>query len=420
MKLKNILYKNRFGKIIYNTFAQTFSRAIVLFISLFTTSFLTRKLGVEGWGNYVFLTSFILLLVSISDWGTQIIGVRELSKAKNSEKRKIIIASLFRLRFFLALGCFLIGLLAVLGLPLFEFLLVPSIVALLVVLLLSFDTNFEIVFQSLLRMDLKGILDIGYSLLFLTFSIYSLISGWGLLGVVSSWFASRLVIVFAGWYMASRLEFLRGKAKKSVVKKIFKESLPTGALLLMFTAYDRGVDTIFLKYYWGEAQVGYYGLSYKIYGNLVIPAYFLANSLFPILSKKDKDFLKLFKKGIILAGLGSLVLVIIGYFSAPLVVDLLGGEQFKPSSPLLRILVLSVPFAYLNHILGYSLIALGRQVSNLKIGALGLVWNMVLNILFIPRFAATAAGWITVSTEWLVFIASLITFLVIYKKGHLS
>ncbi len=420
MKIKNILNKNRFGKIIYNIFAQTFSRAIVLFIGLFTTSLLTRKLGVEGWGNYVFLTSFILLLVSVSDWGTQIIGVRELSQAKNSDKRRVIIASLFRLRFFLALGCFLIGLLAVVGLPLFEFLLIPSIIALFVVLLLSFDTNFEIVFQSLLRMDLKGILDIGYSLLFLAFSFFSLISGWGLLGVVGSWFAARLVIVFAGWFMTSQLEVLRGKAKKSVVKKIFKESLPTGALLLMFTAYDRGVDTIFLKHFWGEAQVGYYGLSYKVYGNLVIPAYFLANSLFPVLSKKDKDFSMLFKRGILLAGFGSLVLVAAAYFSAPLVIKLLGGDQFEVSSPLLRILVLAIPFAYLNHILGYSLIALGKQFTNLKIGALGLVWNMVLNFLFIPRFAATAATWITVSTEGLVFIASLVAFLIIRKKSNLS
>jgi len=410
MKTKKTVAKSHFKKIIYNTFAQTFSRAIVLLISLLTTSVLTRKLGVDGWGNYVFLTSFILLLVSVSDWGTQIIGVREISQAKSKLIKSQIIASVFRLRFFLALVCFVVGALAILGLPVFNSLLLPSLVGLLVVLLLSFDTNFEIVFQALLRMDLKGILDIGYSLLLLGFSLFALLSGWGLLGVIGSWFAARLVIVFAGWALASRLEILTGKSKKEYVFKIFKESLPTGALLLMFTAYDRGVDTFFLKYFWGEAEVGYYGLSYKIYGNLVIPAYFLANSLLPILSKKDSQFSGLFKKGLVLAGLGSILLVLTAYFFAPLVVGLLGGNQFAASGPLLRILVFSIPFAYLNHILGYSLIALGRQVTSLKIGALGLVWNLALNFIYIPQFAATAAGWITISTEGVIFIAYLLAF----------
>jgi O-antigen/teichoic acid export membrane protein len=410
VKIKKTAAKSHFKKIIYNTFAQTFSRAIVLLISLLTTSILTRKLGVEDWGNYVFLTSFILLLVSVSDWGTQIIGVREISQAKNKLVKGQIIASVFRLRFFLALACFVVGVLAVLGLPVFDSLLLPALVGLFVVLLLSFDTNFEIVFQALLRMDLKGILDIGYSLLLLGFSLFALLSGWGLLGVIGSWFAARLVIVFAGWALASRLEILTGKPKKEHVVKIFKESLPTGALLLMFTAYDRGVDTFFLKYFWGEAEVGYYGLSYKIYGNLVIPAYFLANSLLPILSKKDSQFISLFKKGLVLAGLGSILLVLTAYFFAPLVVGLLGGSQFFASGPLLRILVFSIPFAYLNHILGYSLIALGRQVTSLKIGALGLIWNLILNFIYIPRFAAGAASWITVSTEGIIFIAYLLAF----------
>jgi O-antigen/teichoic acid export membrane protein len=285
-----------------------------------------------------------------------------------------------------------------------------------VVLLLSFDTNFEIIFQSLLRMDLKGVLDIGYSLLFLGFSLFCLFSGWGLLGVVGSWFAARLVVVFIGWFLASKLEPLKGRPKTVIMKKIFKESVPTGALLLMFTAYDRGIDTIFLKYYWGEAQVGYYGLSYKVYANLVIPAYFLANSLFPILSKKNNQFLIFFKRGVLFAGLGSVLLVFTAYFTAPFIISLLGGDQFLFSGPLLKILAISIPFAYLNHILGYSLIALGKQIISLKIGILALVWNITLNFIFIPKHAALAASWITVSTEGLVFIVSLAAFLFSFKK----
>lgn len=415
MKIKTFLAGDRFGKVIYNTFTQTFFRGLVLLISLLTTSVLTRKLGVEGWGNYVFLTSFVLLLVSVSDWGTQIIGVREISQAKKGQKTKVI-ASVFRLRLLLALGCFFAGILLVLGLPVFKSILFSSLTSLFLVLVLSFDTNFEIIFQSLLRMDLKGALDVFYSLLFLSLALVSLLSGWGLLGVVSSWLAARLLTVLVGWLFASRLEILTGKPDKHLVGKIFKESLPTGTLLLLFTAYDRGIDTFFLKFYWGEAQVGFYGLSYKIYGNLVMPAFFLANSLLPILSQKDNQFLPLFKKGAILALLGSIFVLLISYAFAPLAVDLLGGKEFLLSSPLLRVLVFSLPFAYLNHMLGYSLIALGRQKISLAIGALGLVWNFVFNLVFIPRFASMAASWITVSTEALVFIVSLLAILSVFKK----
>jgi len=407
-------------RIFTNTLAQVASRVFFVLLSLVTTSALTRRLGPEGWGSWVFLTSFVLLLVAISDWGTQIIGVREVSRAKKKEKKEVIYASLFSLRLILALGCFLIGLGVILFTPLFKFLVLPAFISLVLVFLLSFDTSFEVVFQSFLKMGWKAFLDGVYAIAFLVFVLLSLFSGWGLVGVVCSWFLARGLVVFIGWRLSNKLLKLGGSPSKTVVRRLWRESLPTGALMIIFTAYDRGVDAIFLKHFWSETEVGFYGLAYKVYGNLVMLAYFLANSLFPVLSKRGKEFGRVFSWGIGLVLVGGVSLAVLVSLTAPWLISVLGGEEFRASVNILRILAFSLIFAYLNHILGFSLIALGRQKMSLVIGALALSWNLVLNWRFIPEFAAQAAAWITVSTEGLVFIFSALALFYWRKKAPFS
>jgi len=70
----------------------------------------------------------------------------------------------------------------------------------------------------------------------------------------------------------------------------------------------------------------------------------------------------------------------------------------------LRILVFATFIAYFNHLTGYSLIALGKQKVSLIVAIIALVWNVSLNLIFIPRYSYLAAAAITIATEGLVLI----------------
>lgn len=59
-----------------NTWVQIVAKGITILISLVTTGLLTRKLGASVYGSYTLVVSVFLLLDSISDFGTKVMGVK--------------------------------------------------------------------------------------------------------------------------------------------------------------------------------------------------------------------------------------------------------------------------------------------------------------------------------------------------------
>ena len=92
-------------------------------------------------------------------------------------------------------------------------------------------------------------------------------------------------------------------------------------------------------------------------------------------------------------------------FSQP-IINFIAGKNFQASVLPLKILSLSLMFSYVNHLNGFSLIALGHQKDSLKIGVFALIWNLVFNLIFIPKAGIIAAAIITLSTEALTTVAS--------------
>ncbi len=382
-------------KIIYNSGIQLVGKIVQLVSSVITAALLTRHLGPAGYGQYTLIMALTTFLVTIGNWGTQIIGVRELSTTKKKSK---LFSSLIILRFILGGIAIGFGTTFVLFSPIFKNIQQLGLLSLILVFALIFETSFNVIFQSLLKMDRRALINIISSFLFLGFTFILLKLNFQLLAPLISWIITRSVTISFAYILSKKLISWNWTPQKKLVKQLFIQSLPLGTLLVLSTAYDQAIDTFIIQQYLGEQQVGFYGLAYKVYSNLVLPAYFLNNTLFPLLSKKKK-FNQVLKTGIKLSSLCLLGLVPLTYLSAPKLIPLLAGNNFFASIGILQILSLSLVFAYINHLTGFSLIAINKQKTSLKIGLLSLTWNLVLNLYFIPKYGITAAAWITVTTE---------------------
>lgn len=183
------------------------------------------------------------------------------------------------------------------------------------------------------------------------------------------------------------------------------QSLSMGALLTVYTIYNR-LDVFILKAFQGDAAVGIYGFSYKVYENLLLGAGFLANATFPLLSSRVNDkslFKQAFEK--YFAALFSLGLVasVILFLLSPFIVQVLAGGDFNPAIIPMRILAFSLVGAFLGHATGFSLVALNRQVDSIKISVMALVLNAGLNLFFVPLFSYNASAIITLITEIFTF-----------------
>lgn len=379
---------------IWNTAVQTVGKIIMILISLVTTAILTRRLGAGIYGGFVLTTSIFLLLDALADFGSRAIGVREASK--NPDKAEEIFAQLTGLRFILANIGFVIGVILIFTFPGFATIKWEALVSLLMIFFTSIAGSLEIIFQTRMKMDLKTIMDVSFPLIFLVSLLI-----WPV--------TLKLIWVMVLYLLARILSLIVGQklVKWKITFKIekmgywLKELWPMGVYLIVFTAYDRAVDSMMISKMLGLKEVAWYGLSYKIYNSLVQPAYFFVASVFPLLSSQIEGKKKLFLKSLGLI----LVVLLIGApilsGMAPWMIQILGGMDYMPSVGVLRILIWAMVFAYVNHLLGFSLIAKRGQKSILFIGLCSLTFNILGNIWAIPRYGINGAALVTVYTEML-------------------
>lgn len=394
--------------IVKNTLFQGIGKFGVVLLAFATTALLTRLLGVDGYGSYAFITALVLFFANFSDWGTNIITVREASQ--NKDKQPVIFGSVILFRLLLAVVAFVLLNILIRANPNWNELVVPTTIASFVFFALSIKTSGTIVFQTLLRLEKSAIVEIVASLLFLFFVLWIFTAQKGLPYVMWAWVGSTVFAGIAAFVLMQRLLSIRWGIDFKIIKKVFWEALPAGALLLVFYIYNR-IDIVILEHFGGSLDVGIYGLAYKVHDNLVLGAAFLMNAAFPYLAKmfaqKNTSLLREFyqKAFDILLVTAFFVLVFI-FLAAPLIINLLGGMEFFNSVGVLRILVFATAIAYFNHLTGYSLIAFGRQKVSLAIALVALTFNIVANWIFIPIFSYTAAAVITIATEGLVLVLS--------------
>jgi O-antigen/teichoic acid export membrane protein len=236
--------------------------------------------------------------------------------------------------------------------------------------------------------------------------------GLGLLPLVGAVILANVFAVIIAWFLARRTVKLVFRLNKAFIKKLIRESLPMGTVLLVFTI-DNKIDTVMLGSIKGSGAVGIYAVAYRVYDVLILGAAYLMNSLLPVLScygdldqwgtKLRRIYQKAFDVLLLMGG----SVFLATWFLAPLVVQLITQQrffEFLDAVSVLRILSLALFLAYFNHLTGYTIVALGRQRPYLFIALSALIFNVLTNLLVIPKFSYYGAAMVTILTEGLVLL----------------
>lgn len=86
-------------------------------------------------------------------------------------------------------------------------------------------------------------------------------------------------------------------------------------------------------------------------------------------------------------------------FTSGAVTNILYGNRFDGSAPLLAILACNQVLVYINMLLTTLLVARGRNVALLSLTLVMLAFNIAINFLVIPRYGALGAAMTTAATE---------------------
>ena len=99
--------------------------------------------------------------------------------------------------------------------------------------------------------------------------------------------------------------------------------------------------------------------------------------------------------------------------TAPKIVSILYGAEYRQSGLILAVLFISVPLAYCNSLLGQGLLAAGRERSYLVNIAQTAVVVITAILVLVPRYGASAAAWVVLVGE----LVTLTLFTLLYARS---
>lgn len=400
-------------KTLLDTGLQTGAKALTSILGLVVVRQLVIKLGLAEYGVFVLLSSTYLIWDVLADFGTKIIGVKEAMGGENREKT---FAEIFVLRLILCLIVLVLGGIFAIYNPLLIDHRGVALFALGMVLLTSLAGYFEMLCQAEGKLQVKSLVDVLFSALFF---IWLVTAGQttSLWVVYLAYMTARVVSIGVGFAVLGKKLFglKPGRIDLGQVWKLFLLCVPMGLYHLIFVAYDRNIDTWLLSYFWGKEAVASYGVAYKVYSNLVLPAAFFMNSIFPKLSS-EVEAIK--KKKVVYSSAPWLMfmaigLIVVSLVMSPVLMAFMIPARSTEAAGLLRILSFTLIFSYANHLLGFYLLSAAKngQKKLLFVGAIGLCLNIILNLIIIPILGDKGAALVTVSTEALVTASLLWLFL---------
>ncbi len=248
--------------------------------------------------------------------------------------------------------------------------------------------------------------------------VAALLAGFGFVGLAAVSIVVNLITLLALLALALGRFELHGPwtLDRPLLVGMLRLGFPLMLIHLLQTVFI-SIDVLLLRQLLpdGERVVGYYNSAWKWFNALqIIPSYFTL-ALFPIISraiKQDMDAARrMYRLALKLMLLLALPTSALFTFAAFPLIGLLGGQEFLPDGAIaLRIIMWSIPFGWLNSVTNYVLIALGMERLQPRAFALAVGFNIVANVLLIPRYSYVAAAVITVLSE-VVLLVVFATFL---------
>lgn len=170
------------------------------------------------------------------------------------------------------------------------------------------------------------------------------------------------------------------------------------------------ISTVLLKYLAGNDQAGLYGVGLAVMTAIyLIPATiyqkFLLSKLHRWAAHDRPKFAYVWRRGNqAMLALGLLVGAALAG-SAPWLVPMVFGDEFRPVAGILMILAICVPVRFLSTAIGAALLTGTHMRYRVYATVLATVAVIALDVVLIPRFGTTGAAWATVVGEAVLLVA---------------
>jgi O-antigen/teichoic acid export membrane protein len=381
-----------------NTVLVLTAKVVARLIALVTVLAMVRYLMPASYGAFATLVNYTAIVSVVLDLGFNVLFVRE--GARHPSEIQRYLRNVMSLRLLMSVVSLVLLAVALASNGLGS-LLAPAFV---LMVLTSYSNLLRNGLYAVQKLGFEALAVVLESLVLLALVLYGIKTGHGVTYFVWAYAAqyafscAYFVVVLA----AKRIAVIGWRFELPLLREWFWKGLPFALTFVLTILYFR-IDQPLVYAFRPHAEAGLYGAAYKPFEALLfIPMTFLS-IVFPVLSIYHRerpgellDAVNRFFKALLLIGWPMSVGIFV--LAHPLN-HALFGSSYDRSEPALRILALSLGFAFVNNAFIGALSASDHQASFTWAAGWSLLANVALNLALIPTFGYIGASWATVMTE---------------------
>jgi O-antigen/teichoic acid export membrane protein len=392
--------------ILSNTLYQIVGKIFTAGSGLAVTALISKYLGIYSLGEYAIMMSFIAPFYLFFDLGLNPTIVGKSARGEFDLSKQLGGVYLLRIAISLLVICFAIIIL--LFTPYTLAIKYGCFIALFTILFQSLTNTSLIHFQTKLLFKYNTLSQIAGSV-FLVLFVYIAVSLQASLLVIALGFLSSTIIIFLVGllFILNNATFSNFRLTIEDASLILKESLPL-AIAVSLSGLNAGADKFLLSLYLPKEQNAYYFLAYRIFEMALSIPFFLMQSLYPGMvkvSKTDKSNLN----KVVSRAVANLEIFVFCFFSFAFIFGrkvlmfFWGENMLEAYNPLLILSAGMVIFAITSP-LSWAIISLNKAKRLPTIYLYALLFNIVLNIVFIPRYGYIACAYTTIFSEIIILM----------------
>ncbi len=403
MRFKEILWENNSLRqtIFKNTFWLFAGRIISWTFKFFLIVYAARVLGVSVFGSFSFALSFTALTFLLSDFGVNVLMIREFSKTE-VDKRELISTSFYLKSFIIILSFVATLVLSSLNRD--------SVAASIsgVILGLYVVDAFRDFFTSIARAEEK-----------MQFESYA--------NIIEAFLATVIGIVFLyfrGTVLSLALAYLLGAGSslilivfltKGYVRDIFTHFNRTLAMDIFVVAWPFAfaslvgfsltqIDIVMLGWLRDPISVGEYTVGARIIQVLLVIPGLIGAAILPAVSRLVADKEKVagvLKKAISFALFVSIPIGVGGFLLSSRIISAVFGNGFSAGATPFSIMLFTLVIFSVTTLLDYLLLAFNLQVKDMQYTSIAAGLNIILNFFFIKQWGIDGAAAATTISQFL-------------------
>jgi O-antigen/teichoic acid export membrane protein len=375
-------------------------------LGVVVTALVARALGDAGFGQWSTILVVVQLIAYFTSFGVESVVIREATADPDREGEWL--GAMLILRSLLSVPAILVGLVVVLLLQESTAMLVAGVVLLVQT---PFNVGASLRVTHQLRVSNwvpMAILTLN-SVLWGGAVVFIFVAGGGLVPLAIAMTATSILTATLQAIAAVKIARPNLRPSREATMRLARVGLPVGLSGLLVLAYAR-IDQLLVFAIAGSTAAGLYGAEYRIVEQAHLVPVSVMTTLMPILAaawtvnrERALRITWLAAEYLTVASLGGLAVSLV--VARPLTV-LLYGEDFASAAPALPVLAGAFVFICFGYLTGNLVLIAGLQRRLVAIGLIGLVVNVIGNVVLIPAWGFMGAAWMTLATEAVVVIAT--------------